>query len=68
MSRLVSRDPFARTALYKESVGHQHGRKCDWCGRETMRLYRFRTESDGGRKNTHKGLFCSKSCHDDYHS
>lgn len=67
----VSRDCFARTELHRElatTTAAPH--ECDWCGGtgSNGRLYRFRTESDGGSKHHHKGRFCSKSCHNDYHS
>jgi len=66
----VCRDPFARTELHKSFVPTD--RTCDWCGqmksvRGQKGLYRFRTESDGGRSFEHRGLFCTKSCHDSYH-
>jgi hypothetical protein len=64
----VSRDPFARTETHKEEVCGEKG--CDWCGATNRRgnLFVYRTESDGGRKSEHRGQFCSKSCHDSYHS
>jgi hypothetical protein len=64
---LVKRDPFARTELHREVVV-PHGRTCDWCGGLNARrtLYKYVTESDGGRRFEHKGSFCSKSCHDSY--
>jgi hypothetical protein len=68
----VSRDPFARTELHRERV--LGAGNCSWCGQirrtkgGTKYLYQYRTESDGGRKSEHGGLFCSKPCHDDYHS
>ena len=65
---LLTRDPFARTELHKTKVTVSRG--CDFCGRKlnTGMLYRFRTESDGGRSWNSPGLFCSKSCHDTYNS
>jgi hypothetical protein len=67
---LVKRDPFARTELHRELV--RTNLACYWCGGtrgegEVRKLYEYRTESDGGSKNKHHGLFCSKSCHDSYH-
>lgn len=66
----ISRDPFARTELHRRTL--QTGQGCAWCGqsghnRNGLCLYIYRTESDGGRMSEHKGLFCSKSCHDAYH-
>lgn len=66
MSALISRDPFARTELHREIV-RTPGR-CAWCGQPRPRLFRYRTETDGGRRFDHTGLFCSKACHDDYHA
>ena len=60
----VSRNPFAREELHKE---FSHVGSCDWCGQK-KKLYKYRTESDGGRNSEHKGLFCSKACHNDYHN
>lgn len=69
---MISRDPFARTEVHRRlEVGHNG---CDWCGAQrthkgatTWNLFRYYTETDGGRRHDHKGLFCSKSCHDSYH-
>ena len=68
---MISRDPFGRTELHRTTV-RAPGRTCDWCGRphfvgKVEALFRYSTESDGGRRSEHKGLFCSKSCHDDYY-
>ena len=65
----VSRDPFARTELHRSIVYVAKSVTCDWCGnqRRNASLFRYSTESDGGRKFEHRGLFCSKPCHDAYH-
>lgn len=73
----VSRDPFARTELHKSAAtayGYSStlGRptlSCDWCGseRKASRIYRYRTETDGGRSYEHRGFFCSVSCFRSYH-
>jgi hypothetical protein len=70
MSRYISRDPFARTELHRETIPAYGNRSCDWCGNlnRAGKLFTYRTESDGGRKSEHRGAFCSKSCHDSYHS
>lgn len=69
MSRLISRDPFARTELHRESI-KAYGQECSWCGssRSDGTLYVYYTERDGIRANrrTHNGQFCSKPCHDSY--
>lgn len=81
--RQVSRDPFARTTLMRQHVrvedlpsrytvvgvvGLPPG--CDECGNFNANggLFRYGTERDDrAGPNWHKGLFCSKSCHDAYH-
>lgn len=64
--REISRDPFARETLCRETTA-KHGRKpCDWCGSREGRFAYF-TETDSGRRHYHKGEFCSKPCHDSYH-
>lgn len=69
----ISRDPFARQELHREREYVHTFRTCDWCGQtkstksERRYLYRYRTETDGGRSHEHRGLFCSKSCHDSFH-
>lgn len=81
MAKTISHDPFARQSLMRETVMLPPG-TCAWCGQVKRTrfnylanngkpyLYRYGTESDGrpGQTNWHDGLFCSKSCHDDYHS
>ncbi len=71
---LLTRDPFARTELHKSRIApvdvSYAALSCDWCG-QTGRggaLYRFQTESDGGRVSRHPGRFCSASCFRSYHS
>lgn len=72
MSRLISRDPFARQELHREAV-LAPAHSCDWCGSyrgktaDTNKMFRYSTETDGGRKFEHRGLFCSISCHNSYH-
>ena len=65
----ISRDPFAREELVRQTVASQSG--CDWCGqhRKGGKLFQYGTDRDDRpyRPNWHKGLFCSKPCHDDYH-
>ena len=65
MSRLVTRDPFARQELHAERVSlptdHQTD-TCKWCGtvRTTKRgglwLYRFFVEDDQGRLDAHGAM------------
>lgn len=72
---LVSRDPFAREELHKESVTKWIDHKsCAWCGNHAKtssgkkRLWQFRLETDGGSTFRIDGLFCSKSCFNIYHN
>jgi hypothetical protein len=68
--RTLSRDPFARTEIVRQTV-IAPGVSCAWCGQtrgDTLRLYAYHTATDGGRLALHKGLFCSKPCHDSYHA
>lgn len=79
MTTQIRRDPFARTTLVRESaLSHCH---CEWCGSTRYRngeplvnsagvpiLFRYGTENDNGRVNWHRGLFCSLSCHNAFHS
>jgi len=73
---LVSRDPFAREELHRETVKPKpqeryHGLfGCAWCGGINARgtLYRYRVETDGGRVHPDSRLFCSVSCYRSYHS
>ena len=72
---IISRDPFARQELHREVVNPEVTQfspcapTCSWCGqtRKNGSLFAYSTETDGGRTFTHRGLFCSKSCHDIYH-
>lgn len=68
----VSRDPFARTELHKETVRPAKGESCKWCGGLARnggegRLFKYRRESDGGRVYEISGLFCSVGCMKTYH-
>lgn len=72
---LVSRNPFARTEIHRESVETKNS--CDWCGgyryrarhgKRINRLFCYSIESDGGRKTAITGLFCSIACMKTYHA
>lgn len=67
MTAQISRDPFARTTLVRETV--QCNDRCAWCGsRRKTGMFRYGTQRDDrGGTNWHAGLFCSKGCHDDYY-
>jgi MYM-type Zinc finger with FCS sequence motif len=66
----ISRDSFARTELHRSRITNADVSyailTCDWCG-QAKALYRYQTESDGGRVSTHPGRFCSTSCFKSYH-
>lgn len=69
----ISRDPFARTTLVRRVVATTS--TCNWCGGQRIgqrigqRLFEYGTERDDrSRPDWHKGLYCSKECHDVYHS
>jgi hypothetical protein len=70
----ISRDPFARETLVRRVSDHQI--KCTECGNTRMHkgkvayAFEYGTERDSisGGVNWHLGAFCSKSCHDSYHS
>lgn len=65
----VQRDPFARTELRRETVTNNgHPQHCQWCGQQRARLYRYGTETDGGRfLGWATGLFCNLGCFKAYH-
>lgn len=72
MPALISRNPFSRTEVHREVID-AYGQTCSWCGgvRRSGKLFVYYTERDGsgGRnRRTHNGQFCSKSCHDSFHS
>ena len=75
MSRLICRDPFAREEIHSERFYSTHGNKCGWCGSEKATpkgrkyLYQYWIEKDSqnGRRNEIRGLFCSASCMRSYH-
>ncbi len=62
----ISRDPFARTELHRHVERDQSAitRGCCWCGNlnRAGNLYRYETESDGGRNYGRGNPFCSISC------
>ena len=70
--RNIYRDSFARQTTVRENVYLVSG-TCDWCGnvkttpKGRKYLYRYGSDSDGGRLSMDRHLFCSKGCHDIYH-
>ena len=63
--RTLSHDGFARQSTVKsEPVDGS----CDWCGNGTTAYQYGTAPDDSNRINWHRGLFCSKGCHDSYHS
>lgn len=70
---MISRDPFARTELHRRTILRKTP-GCDNCGQKRMRngreidgLFIYITEHGSGRKQEHKGAFCSLSCHNTFH-
>ena len=61
---LMSRDPFAREELHRDTTEGE----CSWCGGTNARgkVYRYHIETDGGREVPLPGLFCSESCRKSY--
>jgi len=75
MSRIISRDPFARQEIHS-SVVDANGTYCSWCGSKGkwtksrgFRLKRFTVVPDGleWRANELKGFFCGVDCMRAYH-
>lgn len=61
----VSRNPFAREELHRESVRFYWGETiCRWCGgtRKGGKLWQYRIETDGGTIRRIDGVYCSVSC------
>lgn len=74
MSRLISRDPFARTELHRENYAllPNEACTCSWCGQRRATnppLFKYSIVGDGTsrRINYLKGAFCSVSCMRAYH-
>ena len=66
----LRRDPFARTELKRACVANATRKlECTWCGNTPKRLYKYGTDSDGGRfYGWEKGQFCNVGCRDAYHN
>lgn len=66
----LTRDPFARTTLMRESRDNPGpgAIDCGWCGQRPKRLYRYYQQDDSGRGAPRAGApwFCNKGCADDY--
>jgi hypothetical protein len=71
--RVLKHDGYARQALVRETIKSTKGcRNCGAWEHYDHALFRYGTERDDrpGQNNVswHEGLFCSKSCHDSFHS
>ena len=71
----LKRDSFARETMVREHAPQRmliESYTCDNCGARNVHqgLWRYGTERDSinGRTIWHKGLFCSKRCHDSFYS
>ena len=69
MSRLVSRDPFARTEILSHRFyDERESATCAFCGQRKVTkngrhyLYRFVHETDGGRRSSPTHMFCGVDC------
>jgi hypothetical protein len=74
----VKRDPFAREEIHKT---RERTAECAWCGqvdpdrpdterlvgRPPHRIYRFRIETDGGRRSEDVKTFCTLACRTAYY-
>ncbi len=67
--RQVARDPFARETLFSRREYYlPSNRGCTWCGQTKHTpsgrsyLFRYWTETDGGRHFGEGNLFCSVEC------
>lgn len=68
MSRIISRDPFARTTLVRVQFNFERlASLCAQCGQSSHPIYGYRIHHDGGREEIIKGLFCSVGCMRSYH-
>ena len=69
----ISRDPFARAELHRDTVAVAHNHTCTECGNVRISrtgrrtLYQYRVEQDDGRHADIAGLFCSVGCMRVYH-
>ena len=62
----ISRDPFSRTTMMRETVPAEDRGPCDWCGRPAAR-FRYYTEDDSARRAWHGGhRFCGIGCFRSY--
>ena len=74
MPTQLRRDPYARETLFRQRVRDSTG--CDNCGavKKTPTgspyAYKYGTERDSISPQVawRRGIFCSLSCHDSYHS
>lgn len=71
---LVSRCPFAREELHRKVIPvGEKDRGCTWCGQKRkspkgkLTLFEYTVETDGGRKITIRGKFCSNDCRKTHH-
>jgi len=80
MSRMISRNPFARHELHSRTVHFLPPAVCDWCGTPgrqlksglvSLKVYSVEPD-DGcfrpGHNHDLRGSFCSLSCCKSYHN
>jgi hypothetical protein len=62
----LSRDPFARTTLLRDTVEESSREPCQWCGSRPGR-FQYGVEHDSGRTYWDYRCFCCKSCWESFH-
>lgn len=64
--RNLSRNPFARHTVIRETVKKHERKECKNCNQQGK--YRYGVDPDSGSKHFLQGTFCSKSCCESYHN
>lgn len=66
MATIISRNPFGRYDVIRETVPAEEREPCRFCGGSPGR-FRYGRDHDSGRKTFYEGVFCSKGCCEAYH-
>lgn len=67
--RQLSRDPFARTTLLRDSLARAGRRPCKWCGSADAKyIYGWDADSVRVRPVPWDGPFCGVECYRAFHS
>jgi hypothetical protein len=59
----ISRDPFARTTVERESERNLERAHCAWCGEKPRTLFRYRYADDQGHNGRWSRQFCGVECY-----